>query len=79
MMDPDTPLFKLTVGELMDLIERRIRQPEQRATDDSTRREVDTFMARGIASLLMQPTRHRIEERENRRSECKQGADNCGR
>ena len=33
MTDQDTPLFKLTVGELMDLIERRIKEQPATASD----------------------------------------------
>lgn len=54
MMDPDTPLFKLTVGELMDLIERRIKEQPAAESDRQIAPAGKRYVygLNGIASLF---------------------------
>lgn len=54
MTDPDTPLFKLTVGELMDMIERRIKEQPAAESDRQIAPAGKRYVygLNGIASLF---------------------------
>jgi hypothetical protein len=65
-MDPDTPLFKLTVGELMDLIERRIKEQPAAESDRQIAPAGKRYVygLAGIASLFgcSRTQAHRIKK-----------------
>ena len=66
MMDPDTPLFKLTVGELMDLIEQRIKEQPAAESDRQIAPAGKRYVygLNGIASLFgcSRTQAHRIKK-----------------